>query len=164
MSSIEFIYTDKPLKKLNYSVKDMIGADQVPWVKFSGSPAPGVRFSEEELHKEAEEAAGHLFPGLKRYLVRASTTSFQYNRSLPADQRESERKCLEWLLNLIRMHLKDGAEKFYYASLWYTFDPDVKKPKMKKIDLAKFIPDDNEFEFGRYTIWEFVDSSIGRVP
>jgi len=159
MSSVNFIYTDKPLKKLEYSIKDVIGEDLSPFITFDKPLVTEVRF-EEKLSKEDEDATGHIFPDLKKYRIITNTVSFQYSKNFPLEWKTSELKSLEWLLNLARDHLKTGAKKFYYAHLWYTFNPDCKKPKMKKIDLAKFKPNEKEFEFGRYSIWEFVDTDI----
>jgi hypothetical protein len=82
---------------------------------------------------------------------------FYYKKDDP--WKETGKASVEWLLGLIKDHLRQGAKKFYYACMWEG-DLREKDPKMKKIDLAKFELPEKGFDFGQHTIWEFVDSYI----
>ena len=161
MSVITFIYTDLPLNKLEYNIEDMFDEEYPLVISLDGSPVWGISFSKEKLHEIHEEATGHLFPELIRYhVIKSAGVYFEYNKHFPEGMKRSAQMCLDWLFSLVRDHLRSGAKKFYYSELWISFNPDKKKPKMEKIDLANFKPDDTEFSFGNFTIWEFVDSSI----
>ena len=158
MSKIEYIHTDLPLKKLKYMSDEILGGYQATRVMtIDGSPAEGVIFSEVPPRR-SKEKWNVPFLVLRRYMVTHCAISFEYGKDGPF--REEDRRSLEWLLNFIKDHLRNGAKKFYYAYLWEGYDPDKKNPSMKKIDLAKFKLSEKGFDFGHHTIWEFVDSSI----
>jgi hypothetical protein len=185
MSSIDFIYTDVPLKKTCYTIKDMFGTERTTWTP-SGGTHVGVRFSNEKLPSEAEEAAGHIFPGMARYEVLTGIARFNYLTIVSDGLKETDSVFLDWLFMMIKDHLRNGAEKFYYASLWYGRDPDADPPRMKEVDLTDFEPRENRrffrtyrhptkggdltdrdpdeegFHFSKYSICEFVDSSVIR--
>ena len=160
MSVIYFAYTDKRLKRSEYSLQEMLGDKHqlTGNTSLNGSPIPGIRFSKEELCRCDAEAAGHLFPDLRRYLVHTGAVRFNYHKT--SSFKEGVRLCIEWLFDLIREHLRNGAKKFYFAQLWASYNPDERKPKNRKIDLANFELNDEEFDFGFYTVCEFVDSSM----
>jgi hypothetical protein len=159
MTATTFIYTDQPLSRTEYSLEDIFGEEYMAFVFTEGLPLFGIHFSQEKLHEIDEEAAGNPFPELIRYRV-VSFAGFEYNKHYPENIKRSSRRSLDWLLEIARRHLRNGAKKFYYASLCTPTYWDKKKPKMKEIDLAKFRPKEKKFEFGSFTIWEFVDSSI----
>lgn len=162
MSNVDFIYTDHPLKKLEYTLDDMFGEYEIKWwSSIDNSPVTGIKFSEGELQGSEEEVAGSLFLELIRYrVIKSGSVDFQYHKHHPENVKYASRASLNWLLNFIRRHLRGGTKKFYYAHLPVPFDSGSKKHVMKKIDLAKFNPKDKEFEFGYNTIWEFFDSSL----
>ena len=158
MSDIEYIYTDLPLNRLEYTAEEMIGRGQkMRYVSIDGSPAMGIKFSEVPPSR-SRERWNIPFIDLRRYMITQGAVRFEYDKNDPWER--SDRMSLDWLLNFIRSHFKSGARKFYYARLWEGFDPDEKSPKLKKIDLAKFEPSEKGFKFGFHTIWEFVDSSV----
>jgi hypothetical protein len=159
MTTVRFIYTDRPISRTEYSPADIFGGGpEEIFLKPDGSPRMAVRLKEPS--ESDEKAAGHLFPGLMIYKVN-TVISFTYNTKCQSDNmNERGRIGLNWLLDLAREHLKNGAKKCYYGVLSDSWSPDQKKPKMKKLDLAKFKPKDRKFVFGDYVIWQFIDSSI----
>ena len=158
MSNIDFIYTDIPLKNLEYTAEEILGGSRSRRViSLDGSPVLGIKFSELPRNKNSEKWNVPNI-GLIRYLVVRGATFFEYSKDDP--WKEEDKKSLEWLLNLIGNHLRGGAKEFYYAHLWVSSGSDEKKPKLKEIDLAKFKPSEKRFDFGHHTIWKFVDSSI----
>jgi hypothetical protein len=158
MTTARFIYTDRPISKSEYFLEDIIGEDQEVIIQLDGSPSVGI--SLDEPCEVDRKAAGHLFPGLIIYRM-DSVLSFNYNSKYQLDyMRERGQKALKWLLDIAREHLKNGAKKFYYGVLNESLNPDKKKPKMRKLDLAEFKPNEKKFDFGDYVIWEFIDSSI----
>lgn len=158
MSDFEYMYTDLRLDKLEYTMEEMIGADQTNrCVSLDGSPVLGVRFQETSPGRSRLDW-DEPFLALVEYRVIHGAAYFEYNKR--DEWKKSDRMCLGWLMSLIQNHLRCGAKKFYYAHLWESNDPDIKKPRTKKIDLATFRPSDKKFEFGRHTVYEFIDSSI----
>jgi hypothetical protein len=159
MSDIEYIHTDLPLKKLEYTTKDIFGEYQMKSViTIDGSPANFTEVRFKEVPPRRSQAKWNIpFLELRRYWIN-SNIFFEYGKY--STFKEDGQKALEWLSNLIKDHLRSGAKKFYYATLCEAYDPDERNPKMKKIDLAKFKPSKRGFSFGDHTIWEFIDSSI----
>jgi hypothetical protein len=104
--------------------------------------------------EEVYDITGDLLPGLETYETHISC--FNYWEDHPLELKEYRRAFLEWFFSVVREHLRKGAKEFRYAAFWYDDDP--KTFKTETIDLATFVPDENEFAFRWATIYEFIDS------
>ncbi|MCL1905209.1 MAG: hypothetical protein FWG19_03710 [Methanomassiliicoccaceae archaeon] len=177
MTSVQIIYTDKRIMKREYSYSEVYGDGQrravlvddlrprTPFpdgcLVFSGPLLPPcVTLSKElsEFAKTAEKEVGCPFADLKKYQVHGSLCC-NYSKKDRGEEKEYSMRALDWLLGLAGDHLRNGAKKFYFASLWYPLHPHDRLT-MKKLDIADFKPYPREFSFGAPTVWEFVDSGI----
>jgi len=149
MTGLDIVFTDKPLKKREYYTKDVFGSS-VPDCN-SGSEILFSKITENETY-----TVGSLFPKLKKYKVWRSVR-FGYDRLTSSEECcNKERTALNWLFDMIRNHLSEGATKFYYACLWYDKSTDEESPEFVKIDLDTFELPRVSFVLERDTVFEFV--------
>ncbi|MDR0791345.1 MAG: hypothetical protein LBE47_02270, partial [Methanomassiliicoccaceae archaeon] len=126
MSDIEYIHTDLPLKRLEYTMEEILGGyTSKRIISIDGSPI-GISLRFKEVPPRRSQAKWNIpFLELRRYWI-VTSVCFEYSKY---NTYEIEYKMsLEWLLNLITDHLRSGAKKFYYATLCEAYDPDERNP------------------------------------
>ena len=155
MSRLDVVFTSKPLGKTVFTLGDVYGSDAA-WISEYGEAATSIEFTDKGFTKEEEHAMGDLFPGFKRYIVHKRIIEFDFNEGMPRGRYEIGVKGYTWLLERARKHIRDGVTEYYYASLWYCNDPDVKKPNHERVVIDEWKAK-TEFRLKTYTIYEFVN-------
>ena len=163
MTYYDYIFTDRKFDKTEYFLDEMgVDARALRFICVDDNHVLGVRFSKEDVFREMRDS---LFPDLICYRVVHCAANFEYckKRKDPKEDtilQDAQKDCLVWFLRFSRRHLRSsGAKKFYYAHMWL---PSDEKPVMRSMDLSTFTPDENEFKFGRQTVWEFADPTMKR--
>jgi len=155
LSTLDVIFTSKPLGKTAFTLADVYGSASF-WDPIFNESTISIDFTDKGFTKEQEYAMGNLFPGFRRYIVNRRLIEFDFNESMPQAEYKAGIGGYTWLLERARKHIRDGVTEYYFASLWYCRNPDFEKPNRERAVIDEWKAK-TEFRLKGYTIYEFVN-------